>query len=100
MEVDVRLAQTQYAIEWVSPQDLVDVGDALPAPSDGDSLQITRGEGDTADTQLLVLHHSRFEFANERVYVQRGVPGAGEAEERLRRDVRDFIHYVRGEGAL
>jgi len=32
--------------------------------------------------------------------VQAGLAGARETEERLRRDVVDFIHYVQGQGGL
>ncbi|HJL18880.1 MAG TPA: hypothetical protein RMH99_24670 [Sandaracinaceae bacterium LLY-WYZ-13_1] len=100
IEVDVRLASSSFGIEWISPQDRADVGEAVPEPASGGQLRIVPGTGDDAGAQILILDHSAYEYANEREHVQRGVPGARETEERLRRDVRDYLHYVRGQGGL
>lgn len=100
LSVDVRLAQSSFGIEWVSPQDRADLGDAVPRPATDGQLRIAPGDGDASDAQILILDHSTYEFANEREHVQRGVPGAREAEVRLHRDVRDFLQYVRGQGGI
>ena len=99
LEVDQRLAQSQFGIEWVSAQDRVDFGDALPAPTDDVRLRIIPGAGDS-DALILVLEHSTYAYVNEREQVQAGRAGARETEERLRRDVVDFLHFVEGEGGL
>ena len=98
LDVDVRLGQSSFGIEWISPQDRADMGEALPQPASGGQLRIVPGAGEDASAQVLALEHSTYQYANEREAVQRGVPGASEAEERLRRDVRDFLEYVRGQG--
>lgn len=98
LDVDVRLDQSSFGVEWISPQDRADLGDALPRPAPGGQLRIIPGMGADASAQVLALEHSSYEYANEREAVQRGVPGASEAEGRLRRDVRDFLEYVRGQG--
>ena len=100
LAVDLRLASSTYGIEWMSPQDRADFGEAIPEPDPGGQLRIVPGGGADDGAQILILDHSSYEFANEREHVQRGVPAARESEERLRRDVRDFLHYVRGQGAL
>jgi hypothetical protein len=98
LEVDVRLASSRFGVEWISPQDRADLGAALPEPASGGQLRIVPGHGEDASAQVLALEHTSYRYANEREAVQRGVPGALEAEGRLRRDVRDFLEYVRGQG--
>lgn len=100
LEVDVRLGQTQFGVEWISPQDRVDHGDALPGPTDDGRLRIVPGAGDSSGAQVLLLEHTSYGYANEREHVQSGVVSASEAESRLRRDLRDFLHYVRGQGGI
>jgi hypothetical protein len=100
LDVDLRLGSSNFGIEWISPQDREDVGTAVPMPAEGGQLRIVPGTGDDEAAQVLVLEHSAFEYANEREAVQAGVPGAGDAEGRLRRDVRDFLDYVQGQGGL
>jgi len=97
LDVDVRLAQSQFGIEWMSPQDRSDLGEAVPGPTEDGRLRIVPGRG---EEQVLVLEHSSYDFVNEREHVQAGRAGARETEERLRRDVVDFIHYVQGQGGL
>ncbi|MGE0791840.1 MAG: hypothetical protein AB7S26_39565 [Sandaracinaceae bacterium] len=97
LDVDVRLAQTRFGIEWVSSVDRSAMGDLLPGPGTNGRLRIVPGPD---GAQVLVLEHTSYEYANERAHVQGGVAGAREAEERLRRDVRDYLHYVHGRGAL
>ncbi|HEY8430907.1 MAG TPA: hypothetical protein VIL20_21155 [Sandaracinaceae bacterium] len=100
LDVDVRLASSSFGIEWISPQDRADLGDAVPGPTPDGRLRIVPGAGDDAGAEVLVLDHASYRYANDRDAVQRGTDGALEAEGRLRRDVRDFLHYVRGRGGL
>ena len=99
-QVDLRLAQTSYGIEYVSPQDRHDHGERIPRPDPSGQLRIMPGAGDDAQAQILVLDHSTYRYDPDRERVQRGSTGPAEAEERLRRDLRDFLEYVRGQGAL
>lgn len=98
LDVDFRLAGGRFGIEWVSEQDRADYGDALPQPADGGQLRIMPGHGSDQSAQILILDHVSYDYANEREHVQRGVTGASETEERLRRDVLDFLEFVRGQG--
>jgi hypothetical protein len=99
-EVDLRLGQTSYGIEYVSPQDRRDHGERIPRPDPSGQLRIMPGAGDDAQAQILVLEHSTYRYDPDRERVQRGSIGPAEAEERLRRDLRDYLEYVRGQGAL
>ncbi len=100
LEVDMRLAQSDFGIEWVSPQDRQDHGDRLPHPDPSGQLRILPGAGTDAQAQILVLDHRSYRYDPDRERVQRGSTGAAEAEDRVRRDVRDYLEYVRGQGAL
>ena len=99
-EVDLRLGQTTYGIEYVSPQDRRDHGERIPRPDPSGQLRIMPGAGNDAQVQILVLEHSTYRYDPDRERVQRGSVGPAEAEERLRRDLRDYLEYVRGQGAL
>ena len=99
-EVDLRLGQTSYGIEYVSPQDRADHGERIPRPDPNGQLRIMPGAGNDAQAQILVLEHSTYRYDPDRERVQRGSIGPAEAEERLRRDLRDYLEYVRGQGAL
>ena len=100
LDVDIRLASSSYGIEWMSAQDRIDFGEAIPDPTEGGQLRIVPGNADDSGAQILILEHTSYEFANEREHVQGGVAGAGDTEARLRQDVRDFLHYAQGQGGL
>lgn len=99
-DVDFRIAETAYGIEWVSPQDRLDYGDRIPEPDPTGQLQTLAGHGADEGVQILVLDHVGYRYDPDRERVQHGATGTREVESRLRRDVRDFIEYMRGEGAL
>lgn len=47
LDVDVRLASSSFGIEWISPQDRADLGDAVPGPTPDGRLRIVPGAGTT-----------------------------------------------------
>lgn len=98
--VDIRIGGTLYGIEWVSAQDRRAYGDALPDPDPNGQLRILPGAGDDAQAQVLVLDFRSYRYDPDADRVRHGAPGSREAESRLRRDVRDFLEYVRGQGAI
>jgi len=100
IRVDRRLNAGNFAIEWISPQDREDVGDLLPGPAPGGQLRIAPGAGDQSDVQILLLEHDTYRYDPDRHRVERGAPSIREAESRVRRDIRDFVEYVRGQGGL
>ena len=97
MSVDLRLADGRFGVEWVSPQDRMNLQEWLPTPDEEGSLRLMPGSGDDAQVQVLVLDHSTYEFTRDREAILRGHPAAAEVESRLRRDVRDFLTYMRGQ---
>jgi hypothetical protein len=58
------------------------------------------GRHEERPAQVLVLDHRSYRYDPNRKRVQRGAIGIREAESRIRRDVRDYLEYVRGQGAL
>lgn len=99
-DVDVRVGTRAFGIEWVSPQDRADHGTLIPEPDPGGQLRIMAGMGDDADAQILVLEHRMYRYDPDLERVEAGATGVHEAEGRLKRDVRDFLEYVRGQGGL
>jgi hypothetical protein len=100
LEVDFRLSGSKLGIEWVSPQDRADYGDALPTPDPDGQLRVLPGADADANAQVLILDHRTYEYSPDPEDVQRGALGIRAAESRLRRDVRDFLEYCRGQGAI
>lgn len=100
LDVDVRLGRAPFGIEWVSRQDRANYGAAVPGPAEDGQLRIVAGISSGVEAQVLVLEHSSYRFGSEVAHVQRGTPGASETEARLRRDVRDYVEYVRGQGGV
>lgn len=100
LEVDVRLARSDFGVEWVSPQDRHDFGDVFPQPDPSGQLRILPGTGEDARAQILVLDHGAYRYDPAPERVRRGSIGAAEAEARLRRDLRDYLEYVRGQAGL
>lgn len=100
LHVDVRLQGTLYGVEWVSAQDRLDYGTAIPEPDPSGQLRILPGHGDDARAQILILDFRTYRYDPDDERVRAGATSAREAESRLRRDVRDFLEYVRGQGAI
>lgn len=95
-EVDVRVADTRFGIEWVSAQDRADAT-ALPEPPAGNQLQILPGRGDDSNVEVLLLDAARYRYDPDRDRVWEGSVSSSEVEARLRRDVHDFIVYCQGQ---
>jgi hypothetical protein len=99
-DVDLRLADSAYGVEWVTSQDRADWGRAIPQPDRGGQLRIMPGARDDRSAQILILDERSYRYDPDSDRVRAGSVGPREAEDRLRRDVRDFLEYVRGQGAL
>ncbi|MDW8361175.1 MAG: hypothetical protein RMK74_02145 [Myxococcales bacterium] len=98
-EVDLRLEGTHFGIEWVTAQDRAEWGELIPRPDRTGALRILAGARDDARAQVLVLDESSYRYDPDPERVRMGSVGPREAEERLRRDVRDFLEYVRSRDA-
>ena len=100
LDVDLRLQGGDFGILWVSPQDRSDHGEALPEPLENGRLLILPGADAHAAARILLLDHESYRYTSEREHVQGGAPSAGDAEARLRQDIRDFLTLARGQGGL
>jgi hypothetical protein len=100
LPVDVRFSGSDFGIEWVSPQDRIDHGDSIPGPDADGQLRILPGVGANNGAQILVLDHESYRYDPHRQNVDRGATGVREVESRVRRDLRDFLEYVRGQGGF
>jgi hypothetical protein len=103
--VDLRLVESLeplahgagFAIEWVTDDDKKSHADVLPAGTPDGPLRIVTGKQGTRSTQVLVLDASAYGYEVNPQLVQRGAPGISEAEERVRRDVLEFLDYARSQ---
>ena len=101
LEVDVRLGDTSFGIEWVSAEDRARYGALLPAPTPDVQLQLLTGAGNDAHVRplILVLEQQSYRFASRRVQIE-GIHDLHEVEAQLRRDLTDFIEYARSQYRL
>jgi hypothetical protein len=97
LPVDLHLTGTSFGIEWISGEDRERLGEQLPRPAPGGQLRVMPGAGANADVSILVLDFETYRYDPDRERVERGSPGVREVESRLRRDVIDFLEYVRGQ---
>ena len=98
--IDLRLRGSAFGIEWVSAADRRSAPELWPEPAPGGNLTLLPGAGRDARAQVLVIDHGAFRFDRDRERVQHGCVGLTEVEGRLRREVRDFVHYARTQGGL
>jgi hypothetical protein len=97
-EADVHFAKPPFAIEWVSEDDRRELGALLPVGTPESPLQIVSAAGLEGAVQVLVLDAQAYAYEANPLRVQRGAGGIEEAERKLRRDVDDFLDYVRDQG--
>ena len=99
-EVDFRLGETAFGVEWVTPQDRADFGNHLPEPDPNGQLKIVPGRGADGAVQILVLEATTYRYDPDADRVQQGSFGMREAEGNIQRDVRDYFQYVRDQGGI
>lgn len=91
LEVDVTSQGKKYGVAYLTPGERQTLKSALPprGPELGDALQLVHGTGDDADSKVLVLYDSDYVYddqvgiAHEETTIT--------AENKLARDVRDFL---------
>lgn len=91
LHVDVLAQGHKYGVAYVTAQDRLDLGSALPPrdPAMGDALQLVSGLGNDGDARVLVLEDTEYLYDDN----------VGEAHEassltaelKLKRDVHDFL---------
>jgi hypothetical protein len=91
LEVDVSSSGKKYGVAYVTANERRELGNAVPMPQPGmeDALHLVRGSGADAESKILVLHDTNYLYDDQ--------IGEGHeatvltAENKLERDVRDFI---------
>ncbi len=91
LHVDVVAQDHKYGVAYVTAQERLDLGSALPPrdPAMGDALQLVSGLGNDGDARVLVLEDTEYLYDDN----------VGEAHEassltaelKLKRDVHDFL---------
>jgi hypothetical protein len=96
LRVDVRFGDPTFAIEWATAEDRAH--QTLPPPKPDDPLRIVTANDGAQTIQVLVLDERLYGYEGNSLLVQRGAPSLEDAERRVRRDVTDFVEYVRDQG--
>jgi len=91
LEVDVMSDGRKYGVAYVTPNEQLALGNALPPRPEGmgDALQLVHGLGDEADARILVLYERDYLYDDQvgREHEETTIT----AERKLARDVRDFL---------
>jgi hypothetical protein len=91
LEVDVTGSGKKYGVAYVTANERHDLGNAIPMPEPGmeEALHLVHGTGENAEARVLVLHDTNYLYDD-----QIGTDHEATvltAENKLARDVRDFI---------
>ncbi len=97
LHADVRFGDPPFAIEWAGADDRAH--QPLPTPDADGPLRIVSATDGVNTVQVLVLDERIYRYEGNSLLVQRGAPSIEDAERRVRRDVSDFVDYVRDQGA-
>ncbi len=91
LDVDVTAAGKKYGVAYVTANERRALGVALPMPEPGmeDALHLVRGTGDDADARILVLQDTNYLY-DDQVGEEHEATDVT-AENKLERDVRDFV---------
>jgi hypothetical protein len=91
LEVDVSSQGKKYGVAYVTSNERVTLGGALPPrdPGMGDALQLVSGIGDQGDARILILHDVDYVYDDQ--VGEEHEETTVTAELKLRRDVRDFL---------
>lgn len=107
-EVDLRLGDTGFGIEWVSAQDRTRYGELLPSPGPGGQLRLlSAGQDARPQALILVLDHESYRLptrdGSHTAQLHAHSPDDAQVrdlEQRLRRDLMDFLEYARSQYRL
>lgn len=91
LHVDVNAQDKKYGVAYVTAQERITLGPALPPrdPAMGDALQLVSGLGMDGDARVLVLEDSEYLYDDN--VGEAHEASALTAELKLKRDVHDFL---------
>lgn len=97
--VDFVFGTPAHGIVWLSAADRA-AGGHWPALEEQAPLRVLTGSLDNgAPLQALLLESEQYLYESNPRWVQRGAPGIDSVEDRLARDVGEFLEYVAAEDA-
>jgi hypothetical protein len=91
LEVDVGAAGKRYGVAYVTANERRELGNAVPMPEPGmeDALHLVHGRGEDGDARVLVLHDTSYLYDDQ--IGEEHESTVLTAENKLERDVRDFV---------
>jgi len=91
LHVDVAAQDRKYGVAYVTAQERIELGSALPPrdPAMGDALQLVSGLGADGDARVLVLEDNEYLYDDN--VGEAHEASALTAELKLKRDVHDFL---------
>ncbi len=100
LEIDVATRGHNHGVEYIMEQDRTDFGDALPRRRTADSLLTVVGIGPDANVDVLLLQDTDFRYEPIPEQNNESRPTLIEVEDRLRRNVVDYLTYLRQHNEL
>jgi hypothetical protein len=101
-EVDLRVAGESFAIEYLTEENRLDIGE-IPPPAPGSRLHVLAAQAmSTPDSRpekifLLILDARRYVYQYNPTSKARADVTLAEVSERFRRDLADFLSWYEGE---
>lgn len=97
LQIDVASEGRKYGVAYITPQERFELGGALPPrdPRMGDALQLVRGFGEDSEARILVLHDTEYLYDDH--VGEEHESTTITAENKLERDVRDFLVRAQAE---
>jgi hypothetical protein len=97
LQIDVGASGRRFGVAYVTPQERIDLGSALPPrdPAMGDALQLVSGLGEDAQARVLLLYDSDYSYDD--AAGEHRESSAVIAERKLERDVSDFLVRAQAE---
>jgi hypothetical protein len=91
LEVDVSASGKKFGVAYLTANERRELGSAVPMPEPGmeDALHLVRGTGEDADAKILVLHDTNYLYDDQ--IGEEHEATVLTAENKLERDVRDFV---------
>jgi len=100
MDIDLATVGHPHGVEYLQAQDRADFGDVLPQRRNPDALLTCVGIGDDASIDVLLLDDHDFMYQTDPAFYASGQPTLVEVEDRLRRQVIDYLSYLQHHGEL
>ncbi|HVU01184.1 MAG TPA: hypothetical protein VHE30_05505 [Polyangiaceae bacterium] len=91
LEVDVSASGKKFGVAYLTANERRELGNSVPMPEPGmeDALHLIRGTGEDTEAKILVLHDTNYLYDDQ--VGEEHEATVVTAENKLERDVRDFV---------